>query len=41
MLDKFSCGEQYKCKNVEHMNNELLTQEQNVCTYDHAQKPTA
>ena len=37
MLDMLSCVEQYKCKT----HNEHLTQEQNVCTYNLAQKHEA
>ena len=42
MLGVLNCAEQYKCKNVKtKMHNELLTQEESVCTYNLAQKPEA
>ena len=38
MVDIIKCAEQYKHRN---MKNEHLTQEQNVCTHNHVQKPEA
>ena len=40
MLDMLNCAEQYKVKNHKCINyNEHLTQEQNICAYNRAQKP--
>ena len=42
MLGMFNCAEQHKCKIVKtQVYNEHLAQEQNICTYIHAQKPEA